>query len=354
MNLRELTLRNFRLYPEKHLELSPGVNVIEGLNACGKTTLLEAIYVLMTGRSFRTTQARDLIRQGSSAFHAESAFVKRGVDQRVSFAYNGKQRKIFLNATECASSLQLLGVVHGVIIHPDDAAIAKGAPAARRQFLDLQLGQTDSLYVHHLTRYYRAMNQRNTLLKEQSGATMQMWEHEMAKSAAYIIVQRRGLLTEIGALAAAVYNEISGGAEVLQLEYKACGAGEGVAGEFRDLQELFMGQYERHRAKEMVLGATLTGPHRDDFVMTLGGKEVRHFGSEGQQRACVIALRMAEWSRVHKETQEKPVMLIDDIGISLDIARRRHLASQLARLGQVIVTTAEAHHGLEADKRIVL
>jgi DNA replication and repair protein RecF len=354
MHIRSLTLRNFRLYEEIHVDLSPGINVIEGLNACGKTTLLEAIYIMMTGRSFRTTQTRDMIKQGSPAFHSEIAFVKRGVEQKISFAYNGKQRKIFYNATECSSALHLLGILHGVIVHPEDVAIAKGAPAARRQFIDIQLGQTDPLYVHHITRFYRAMHQRNALLKIQALASIEMWEQEMAKSAAYIIEQRAILLGELDVITKGIYSEISGGKEELQLSYKASGAGEHKLEGLQALQEIFVDQYHRHRSKEMALGSTLTGPHRDDFIMTLGGQEVRAFGSEGQQRACVIALRLAEWRRVHQETEEKPVMLIDDIGISLDVSRRRHLAGQLAKLGQVIVTTAEEHHLIQSDKKIFL
>lgn len=354
MYIRSLTLRNFRLYDEIRVDLSDGINIIEGLNACGKTTLLEAIYVLMTGRSFRTSQTRDLIKQGSPSFHAEIAFVKRGVDQKVSFAYNGKQRRIFYNATECSSALHLLGILQGVIVHPDDVSIVKGAPAMRRQFIDIQLGQTDPLYVHHLTRYYRAMHQRNALLKAQLLASIEMWEHEMAKSAAYIIVQRASLLGQLDELTREIYHEISGGLEELRLHYKASGAGGHSLDDLQALQGLYVDQYARHRAKEVALGATLTGPHKDDFIMSLHGQEVRSFGSEGQQRACVIALRLAEWRRVHKETEEKPVMLIDDIGISLDVSRRKHLAGQLSRLGQVIVTTAEEYQLVDADRKISL
>lgn len=350
MHIKSLSLQNFRLHEDFKIEWDQGINIIQGRNACGKTSLLEAIYVLMTGRSFRTTQVKELIRHGTQVFHVEATFVKHGVDQKVSFAYNGKERRIFYNSTQYPSTLSLLGILQGVVIYPDDVAIAKGAPSIRRHFIDMQMGQTDPLYVHHLTRYYRAMQQRNALLKDKNLTAIELWEYEMAKSAAYIICQRSQLLEKLDGLASTIYGEISGGREHLQLSYRGHGVGESSTQDLKGLQELYCDQYARHRQKELLLGTTLTGPHKDDFVMTLNGLETRAFGSEGQQRACVIALRLAEWRCVHNEGDEKPLMLIDDIGVSLDMSRRIHLAEKLAALGQVLVTTADELQMLRATK----
>ncbi len=170
------------------------------------------------------------------------------------------------------------------------------------------------------------------------------------KSAAYLICQRSQLLEKLDALASSIYDEISGGGEKLRLVYRANGLGEHPINDLKELQTLYSDQFARHRQRELGLGVTLTGPHKDDFVMTLNGQETRAYGSEGQQRACVIALRLAEWKRVHEEGDEKPLMLIDDIGISLDMSRRTHLAEKLTALGQVWVTTADELGMLKSSK----
>jgi DNA replication and repair protein RecF len=224
MHLRALHLHHFRLYEEALFEFSPTINVIRGPNARGKTSLLEAIYFLMTGRSFRTAQNSDLIRQGSSFFRLEAHFIKHGIEQKLRIYYSQKERKIFYNSTPCSSPLNLLGLLQGIIIHPDDAAIVKGAPAVRRHLLDLQLAQADPLYVHYLTRYDKAMRQRNHLLKARQAFTIESWEYEMANAAAYVVNQRANSVADLQQKSKELYSRICGRKEELGLLYKAHGA----------------------------------------------------------------------------------------------------------------------------------
>lgn len=343
MHLRALYLHNFRLYEEALFEFSPTVNVIRGPNARGKTSLLEAIYFLMTGRSFRAAQTTDLIRHGATFFCLEASFVKHGIEQKLRVYYSHKERKILYNATPCSSPLSLLGLMQGVVIHPDDAAIVKGAPTGRRHLLDLQLAQTDPLYVHYLTRYDRAMRQRNHLLKAKSALTIESWEYEMANAAAYVIHQRACRVDGLQQKGKELYSRICGRNEELSLSYKANGAGAHHLLEIESgtLRSLYCDQYARHRSREMEMGATLTGPHKDDIGIMLAGKEARSFASEGQQRSCVVALRLAEWERLKSASHENPIMLVDDLGMSLDSARRSHLLDYFNEAGQVFVTTTE-------------
>ena len=351
MHLRSLSLNNFRLYEHAFFEFSPKLNVIKGPNAIGKTSLLEAIYFLMTGRSFRTAQASDLIRQGASSFCIDANFVKYGIDHTLRISYNGKERKIIYNSTTYHSSVGLLGLLQGTVIHPDDVAVVKGSPSIRRQLLDLQLAQCDPLYVHHLTRYDRAMRQRNYLLKAKSISTIESWEYEMANSADYIIRQRAKVTHDLQERGRILYSHICNGSEELALIYKANGAGD--LKEHASLRQLFCDQYRRHRQKEMDLGATLTGPHKDDIVITLSGKEARSYASEGQQRSCVVALRMAEWERLKELSYESPLMLVDDLGMSLDSSRRSNLVEFFSNLDQVFVTTTESQTLIEGEHVIV-
>lgn len=354
MHIKALFLRNFRSYEQALYHFSPTVNVIRGNNALGKTSVLEAIYFLITGRSFRTAQTADMIRYGANHFFVEALFEKHGIEQRLRVYYSPEERRVSYNATTYPHLSSLLGILQGVVIHPDDAAIVKGSPSVRRQLLDILLAQRDPLYVHHLTRYDRAMRQRNALLKIRSSAAIDSWEHEMANAAAYV-VQQRGLATanmlESGT---EHYAKISGGNEALGLMYKANGAGDSPLDDADRLKCLFRDQYKRHRSREMDLGATFTGPHKDDLMISLDGKEVRAFASEGQQRSSVVALRLAEWDQLHRASHEAPLMLIDDIGMSLDSGRRQRLVGNFMGGRQVFITTTGDDELVLHEHNIVL
>lgn len=341
MYLTALYLHNFRLYEEACFEFSPGVNVIRGANARGKTSLLEAVYFLMTGHSFRTTQTKDLIRHGAAYFYLEATFFKHGVEQRMRVYYSQAEKRITYNSTPNTSLNSLLGILQGAVIHPDDAAIVKGAPAVRRQLLDIRLSQADPLYIHHLTRYDRAMRQRNHLLRAKNHAAIDSWEYEMSNAAAYIAQQRSRVVEALSSAGQEHYGILCGGKEKLHLSYKANGLGNAPLNDMNSTRELYRSQYSRHRAREMDLGATLTGPHKDDVLIMLGDNDARSFASEGQQRSCVAALRLAEWSSLNAALHETPLMLIDDLGMSLDSMRRKHLLGQFENLGQVFVSTTD-------------
>ena len=295
-----------------------------------------------------------MIRQGTPYFLLEANFVKHGIEQQLRMYYSGKERKIVYNATTYTSSLALLGILQGVVVHPDDASVVKGSPTARRHMIDLQLAQTDPLYVHHLTRYDRAMRQRNHLLRARTPTAIDSWEYEMAHSASYVVQQRAKVVQELQQEGMSLYHQICGGTEKLSLFYKAHGTGNHIPAEAVDLRNMFCDQYQRHRQREMELGATLTGPHKDDVTISLNDKEARSFASEGQQRSCVIALRLAEWERLKKVADDTPLMLVDDIGMSLDGVRRASLLKYLDRLEQVFVTTTEERLFVDGEHLIDL
>ena len=191
MYLKSLYLQQFRIYREVYFEFTPALNLICGPNAQGKTTLLEAIHYLMFGRSFRPGLHQDLIHTGHNSFYLEAIFCKHDVDQKLRLYLEGKERKIIYNSTVLPNVSNLLGLIQGVVMTPDDVNLVKGSPLLRRQFLDIQLAQVDPLYVYYLTRYAKAMRQRNQLLKQKKLFSIESWEHEMAQASAYIILQRR-------------------------------------------------------------------------------------------------------------------------------------------------------------------
>lgn len=342
MHLHTLVLHQFRCHKEIVLTFEPRINRIVGDNAAGKTTILEAIHLLMTGGSFRPSQLADMVKSGSEAFRIESYFVKHGVEQRLVLLFDGKTRHILYNNTQIPSASHLLGLIQGVTIHPDDVQLIKGAPQVRRQFLDLQLALADPLYVHHLQRYYRGMRQRNSLLKLKQTATLSTWEQEMAHSAAYLLLKRSNAVSQLQERAAKFYSSISSESAFLQLKYKAAvpfsgGVQEEVA---LHLQQ----QYMRTRRRELELGITLNGPHKDDILVNLGGQEAKTFASEGQKRTCALALKLAEWELLRDSTDVVPLIQVDDIGVSLDQRRQSALYNHLEEFKQVVVTsTKEAY-----------
>ncbi len=351
MILKALYLRNFRNYEEATFSFSSGINAICGPNAQGKTNLLEAIHVLMTGRSFRTARLTDLIRFGESSFYLEAHFLKNDVEHVLRMNCDGTQRKILLNATTLPTLSTLLGILVGVILSPEDNELVKGHPAFRRQFLDLQIAKANPLYIHHLTRYARAMKQRNHLLRNKETATIEVWEEEMATAAAYIITERKKATEELEAQGNPLQKTLSGSVDHLQLAYKSTALS--ATKEDTSIRSYFLAQFAKHRARELEIGSTLVGPHKDDLVLFLQGKEVRSFASEGQQRSCVAALRLAEWSRLLAQTEEKPLMCIDDVGISLDKYRESSLYEALSQLGQVFITSPKEDLPLPPTAQII-
>lgn len=337
MFVKALQLRDFRNYEQVSIAFSPRVNVIAGANAQGKTALLEALYLCIAGRSFRTSQISDLVRYEQPHFHVETRFNKNTVDQRIRITYGEGERKILYNSTTCQSATSLLGVLPGVSMTSEDIGLIRGSPQMRRHFLDIQIAQTDPLYLHHLTRYQRAMRQRNQLLRQRSTSTINTWEEEMAHSAAYLVQGRTVALRELGEHAQQRYHKLSHGAERFGLEYKS---GAPFSGSFTDLKLYYQKQFLEQRGREMQLGMTLSGPHRDDLALTLNEREARSYASEGQQRSCVTALRLAEYDRIRELSGIPPLLLIDDVGISLDAMRLEKLFDQVLDLGQVFLTNA--------------
>lgn len=335
MFLRTLYLRNFRCYEEAAFEFSPGVNLIHGPNAQGKTSILEAVHFLSTGQSFRTSQIKELIRIGAPSFYLEAVFEKHGIEQTLKVTCDPQERRIMYNNTLCSSTTSLWGLLQGVTMTPDDIAVVKGGPQLRRQFLDMQIAQADPLYVHHLTRYHRALRQRNIMLRSRKTASIEIWELEMAKSAAYLVQQRTRAAMELQVTSSDLYQMIGGEKCRLELRYSGPQAGA------KPLHIAYLEQWQKMRPREIEIGYTLVGPHRDDCFIALDGREVRFFASEGQQRSCVAAMRLAEWKRLHALVEEPPLMLMDDVGMGLDSMRRERLLSSAQDLGQVFLTATQ-------------
>lgn len=331
MWVKALILRNFRSYKDAQFTFSPQNNLIIGPNARGKTTILEAIDLLITGRSFRTSNLSDLVREGENGFYVELYYESQGIEQSIRYIYENRQKRIYTNQYACRSASELLGLLKGALLLPDDIQLIKGAPRLRRSFLDLQLAQINPLYVHHLTRYHRAMRQRNVLLKNKDSSTIDLFELEMANSGSYLIQKRKEIVQSLIGDCQKVQSTLSSGKEAVSLQYLAKCEPESLHDQFKKL-----------RTREMKVGSTLVGPHLDDLTLKLGSQEARLFASEGQKKSLTTALKFAEWKQLDAQTDSKPLMLIDDVGVSLDAERRTRLMALLDAFEQVFVTSTES------------
>jgi DNA replication and repair protein RecF len=338
--LEELRLANFRLYEEAVFSFAPGLNVILGPNGTGKTSLLEGIFTTLTGASFRTQRTSELVRHCGAALRAELLFFKHSVRHQIALWHDGKQRRYQYNRCTPASRNDILGLYPVVLFSQEDVALVKGAPQLRRRYLDLQLAQSDPLYCYHLGRYTRALRQRNTLLRRGHNQGIEAWEALLAGSGAYLVRQRLLLIEELQKRLDPIHRQLVGeeGAP-FGLRYRPAQMGGAAKLEStEEISVLYLALYAKMRQRERELGATAVGPHRDELVLLLGGKELRMYASDGQQKACAAALRIAEWESVQERVGLPPLLLIDDLGTSLDPERRRCLLELASSLGQVVVT----------------
>jgi DNA replication and repair protein RecF len=328
--LRSIYLRNFRNYEEAEIAFGPSLNVIFGNNAQGKTNLLEAISILSTGRSFRTQHLSEMIKEGQSFFYLEAEVIRDQISHQVKIFYDGKTKKLQLNATEFSSFAPLLGTFPSIFCLPDDIDLITDAPSYRRKFLNLHLAQSDPLYVHHLARFWRAMKQRNCLLKAKKDDTLDYWEEEMSLSSQYIYEKRTQLLDQLKQTFDLHNNQLSKNRENVEIV-------------FLPTYPMEAKNYKLHlkkmRTKETILGTTLHGPHRDDLTFLINKKNARTFGSEGQKKTVVMALRFSQWINLKEKIEAAPFFGIDDFEGTLDTERQKYLNEFLQSMGQVFVTT---------------
>ncbi len=329
--IKELRLKNFRSYEAAAFRFDAHLNCILGGNAQGKTNLLEALYFLSSGRSFRTPHLKHLIKEGATAFLIEALYERDGVTQELKLSFNGVKKEFLHNKTPCSSSTELFGLVPITLYSPEDVQLISGPPAKRRRFLDMHIALSNPLYLNALIRYYRAMKQRNALLKSENQESIEIWEQQMALSGVALMHTRSQCLGSLLPYLKRTLHTLSDGGDAISWNYKASLQADDV--------QAAVERFAAYRTKEVCMGSTLIGPHKDDIELMLSQKEAKIYASEGQKRTLALALRLAEWHRLQDQLQLKPVICLDDFGSHLDIRRQTLLLQQLPTFGQVFLTS---------------
>ncbi len=382
MYCKNLSLKDFRNYRELELRLRPGLSIFQGENAVGKTSLLEAIYLLATTRSPRAGAEQEMVNLaaeptpelGAPAFARVEAQVERkdgGITAEMVIVRDGdstRRKRVKINGV-ARRAIDLLGRINVVLFAPEDLDLVIGPPAGRRRYLDITLSQIDHRYLRSLQEYSKVIAQRNGFLhnlRERPSTTaasfrnqtqereqLNLWNSELVRSGAYIIKRRRDCLHALNFKAARLHQNLTGFFTPLlenmvatnpydfELRYLPSFA---VASDDDEaaIVARFNAELTRLRPKELARGVSLVGPHRDDFVFQVEGTDVAVYGSRGQQRTAVLALKLAEVSWMETQTGDRPILLLDDILSELD-AHRRQYVLETVQTGaeQILITTTD-------------
>ena len=369
--LSHLTLSNFRNLVHLDLELPEGVVVFFGPNAQGKTTLLEAVYLLAIARSFRADNEREVVN-----FHAAAeggqALVGGTIEksgERLG-VYVGFQciptpdaagignpvggpgysvrpaysvRKEIRVSRVRRTAAELVGTVNAVLFSAEDIQLVQGSPAGRRRYLDVLLSQADPLYLRGLQRYQRVIQQRNQLLRmlregRAEREELAFWNDELVREGAWVTWRRHEVMTELSRSCTQHHRELGGPQECLQMEYRpSVPLGDRLSATEDRFRESLSASQRRERA----VAATVVGPHRDDFNLLIGQVDMSSFASRGQARTLALTLRLAEAAYLATARAEGPIVLLDDVLSEMDAFRRRRVLERVSQYQQTFITTTD-------------
>ena len=347
MKLERIALRNFRNYEEISLSLSPGVNLIVGDNAQGKTNLLEAVSYLGSGKSFRTQRSYELVRLGAEFAELEAGVHSQERQQTLRWVLfpASRPRQLYLNGVKKKTAGEISGVLQTVLFCPEDLMVLKTGASARRRLGDNALCQLRPNYEAALSEYQRILDQKNRILKDRFDnpglvEILPEYNARLCQVGALLISYRARFYQSLGQAAGVYHNAFSGGKEEFSLEYKTVSTVLDPFAPVEQLNSWLLEHLESHYRAELESSQCLTGPHKDDFDVTLGGLSVKAFGSQGQTRTAAISLKLAQRELMEKQSGQTPVLLLDDVLSELDPGRQDFVLNHITN-GQVFITCCE-------------
>ena len=353
MQITQIDLVSYRNYQKQRVAFGPSLNLLTGNNAQGKTNLIEALYYFSIGKAYRSSREEQLVPWGESQFQIKADFCGRQGKSTIEIKYAlvpKKCKEIFLGGLPLQKKSQLSGLITSVLFAPENLTIVKGSPQERRRFLDYDLTQMSQLYASGLSKYHRLLNQRNALLKKiridglttrQYKTQMELWNQQLIETGSQLIEKRLDTLDKLNPLTRLMQRKISKGEENIELKYLLCQ--NKPVHSAQDVKEILSQMAEENWKEDLRLGTTQWGPHRDDFLLSYNGKDLKSYGSQGQQRSTVLALKLAELELFRGETGEYPLLLLDDVLSELDASRQKQLVEIIQdKAIQCFITSTEA------------
>lgn len=342
MKCTSAEFENFRNIEAATLRFGDGVTVLFGENAQGKTNVIEGIYLFARGRSFRAAKEREAVRFGERVarikLFTESGHEKMELGAEIPLT---KPKSFYKNRIKCEKNSEIIGEFRAVLFCPSHLSLIYDGPAVRRNFLDIAISQIKPLYMEYLGRYNRTLLQRNALLKAAADDPScafedmnEIYAEQLASLADKISSYREEYIAALDENARAIFREMTGAREVPTFRYKPS------AGEHEDRRARYFHLLTAHTDREIRMGATLFGTHKDEIEIAINGREARQYASQGQQRSLALAMKLSEGEISYRESGEYPVFLLDDVLSELDVNRRAFVLSAI-RDRQVIVTCCE-------------
>ena len=361
MNIKEIELKNFRNYNTLNLKFHEKVNIFVGDNAQGKTNLLEAIYMTSLSKSFRTVKDIEMIGFGKEFCRIKTITEKEDGDVTVEIAIGGEGKAIKIDGVKAKKSSELLEKIYVVAFTPEDLRIVKDEPEKRRKFIDRELCMIKPSYYMTLSNYKKTLMQRNAYLKEKdiNEMILDIWDAKLVEYGTKIILYRKEFVEELNEISKRKQNEITENKESLEIYYDSninfnenkkeifikCNSSKTEVNNAKEelkkiIYEKFLSELIKNRNNDIYKRTTTRGPHKDDLKICVNGIDIRHFGSQGQQRTSALSLKLAELDLIKIETGEAAILLLDDVLSELDVKRQQFLINSLKE-NQLFITTTE-------------
>ena len=348
MKVTEISVSSYRNLAKQRVAPGNELNIFTGDNAQGKTNLVESVYLCCIGKSPRTDRDKDLICWGKDKAFVRVKYQCRFGEGEISITLTaGAKKQIAVNSVPITKMGELMGYLNCIYFSPNEIKIISQSPVERRRFLDIDLCQTDKNYFYSLSRFNKALSQRNNLLKtaktpEELKETVFVWDKQIAEEGARVVAKRRSFCEKLKIYAKQSHSTLTDGKETLELSYVTQLKGDSVT----EISDNYLKLLQTNLEKDFQLRHTSAGCQRDDIALTINGTDVRSFGSQGQLRTTALSLKLAELQIFKNLIGEYPVLILDDVLSELDIDRQRRLLNFDGDLQILLTTATEINHDL--------
>ena len=351
LNVENIKLINFRNYCNLDINLNSKTNVFIGKNAQGKTNLLESIYICATGRSFRTNRDREIISFDKNQAYIGSKMNIGKYERMVEIKLErDKTKRIKVNQTELKNYKELYSGLNVVIFSPEDLKLVKEGPGERRNFLDLEISQIKPVYNYNIARYNKILFQRNNILKSNKfqkdiKSLLEIFDLQLAKIGTEIVIERNNYINDLSKICKVTHNRITLSKESLDLKY--C-SNINLFDDKAEMEREYIKKLQKNIEKDIEYRTTSVGAHRDDIIITINNKDLKTYGSQGQQRTAILSIKLSEVELIKNERGIYPVLLLDDVFSELDEQRRKYLIKSFRDM-QTLITVTDAIDLKEMD-----